>query len=95
MQEYSYEDIAGMIDHALLHPTLTEEELFEGCQSADFYKTATVCVKPSDVVAAQFLKGSKTKVCTVIGFPHGVNLTQISAVPNWHVSREQPRWICS
>ena len=78
MQEYSYEDIAGMFDHALLHPTLTEEELSEGCQLADFYKTATVCVKPSDVVrAAQFLKGSKTKVCTVIGFPHGVNLTEI------------------
>ena len=38
MQEYSYEDIAGLIDQALLHPTLTEEELFEGCQSAIFIK---------------------------------------------------------
>ena len=78
MQKFTYEDVAGMIDHALLHPTLTEKELFKGCQLADCYETATVCVKPSDVKqAAQLLNGSKTKICTVIGFPHGVNLTEI------------------
>jgi deoxyribose-phosphate aldolase len=78
MENYTYEEIAGMIDHALLHPTLSEEQLVSGCQLADMYGVATVCVKPCDVKwAAQFLKGSKTKVCTVIGFPHGVNLTEI------------------
>jgi deoxyribose-phosphate aldolase len=81
MQKFSYEDVAGMIDHALLHPTLTEKELFKGCQLADCYETATVCVKPSDVKqAAQLLNGSKTKICTVIGFPHGVNLTEIKVL---------------
>ena len=75
---FNYDEIAGMIDHALLHPRLSEKELASGCQLADSYAVSTVCVKPCDVKwAVQFLKGSKTKVCTVIGFPHGVNLTQI------------------
>jgi deoxyribose-phosphate aldolase len=78
MLDFTYEEVAEMIDHALLHPTLSKKELFNGCELANDYGVATVCVKPSDVKgAAQFLEDSKTKVCTVIGFPHGVNLTEI------------------
>ena len=75
-EEFKYEDIAGMIDHALLHPTLSKKELENGFNMAAAYGTATVCVKTCDVEqAAKNLKGAKTSVCTVIGFP-GANLTE-------------------
>jgi deoxyribose-phosphate aldolase len=78
MENYSYEEIAGMIDHALLHPTLSEKELVEGCHIAQLYTTATVCVKPCDVErASQLLADSSTEVCTVIGFPHGANTQEV------------------
>lgn len=77
-EEYTYEEIAGMIDHALLHPTLSEKELVKGCHIAHLYSTATVCVKPCDVEqASQLLADSYTEVCTVIGFPHGANTQEI------------------
>ncbi len=73
---YSYEDIALMIDHSLLNPTFTDNEIIEGCKLADEYKVATVCVRPSDVkLAAMLLKESPVKVTTVIGFPHGTTTT--------------------
>ena len=77
-EEYTYEEIAGMIDHALLNPTLSEKELVEGCDIAHLYSTATVCVKPCDVEqASQLLADSSTEVCTVIGFPHGANTQEV------------------
>ncbi|MFO7726581.1 MAG: deoxyribose-phosphate aldolase [Oceanipulchritudo sp.] len=71
-------EIAGMIDHALLHPTLTREAVESGLGLCLDYGVATACVKPCDVpLATRFLKGSATGVCTVIGFPHGSNATGI------------------
>jgi len=68
----TYKDIAGMIDHSLLKPFLTDNEIEEGCRLADSYRVASVCVRPSDVqLAAEILKDSSVKVTTVIGFPHG------------------------
>jgi len=64
--------LAKMIDHSILHPTATDEDLRKGCEVALQYGTATVCVKPYAVAeAARLLKGSAVDVCTVIGFPHG------------------------
>ena len=78
IKEYTYEEIAGMIDHALLHPTLTDEELSSGCALAHLYEVATVCVKPYHVEqAVKKLETSSVKVCTVIGFPHGANLSEV------------------
>ena len=75
---YSYDEIAEMIDHSLLKPTLSDNEIIEGCKIADEYKVATVCVRPSDVkLAGEILKNSSVKVTTVIGFPHGSNTTKI------------------
>jgi len=72
----SYEDIAGMIDHSLLKPNLTDKEIEEGCRIADEYNVASVCVRPSDVRrAAEILKASSARVTTVIGFPHGAATT--------------------
>lgn len=68
--------IASMIDHAVLKPDATDEELRIECEMASKYGVATVCVKPSHVSLAKiFLKDSRVKVSTVIGFPHGSTTT--------------------
>ncbi|HWQ83010.1 MAG TPA: deoxyribose-phosphate aldolase [Anaerolineales bacterium] len=72
----TYPQLAKVIDHSLLKPELTEQDIIEGCKLAARYNTATVCVKPCHVrLAAEVLKGSDVKVSTVVGFPHGSNLT--------------------
>jgi deoxyribose-phosphate aldolase len=74
----TYEQLAKVIDHSLLRPELTEQDALAGCELAARYHTATVCVKPCHVqLAAQALKDSDVLVSTVIGFPHGSNLTEI------------------
>lgn len=74
-------DIAKMIDHSLLKPEMTRLEVIEGCLLAKEYDCATVCVKPCDVeVARDVLKGSDVLVTTVIGFPHGSNLTEVKVL---------------
>jgi deoxyribose-phosphate aldolase len=76
--KYTYSDLAGMIDHALLHPTITDAELRAGCELAARYKVASVCIKPYAVKSAvEFLRGSGVAVGTVIGFPHGGNATEV------------------
>jgi deoxyribose-phosphate aldolase len=75
--KYTYSELAGMIDHALLHPTMTDAELRAGCELARRYRVASVCIKPYAVRSAvEFLKGSGVAVGTVIGFPHGSNATE-------------------
>ncbi len=72
-----YEEIAGMIDHSLLKPYLTDKEIEDGCRIADEYKTASVCVRPCDVKrAVETLKDSSVLVTSVIGFPHGTTTVQ-------------------
>jgi deoxyribose-phosphate aldolase len=74
----TYAQLAKVIDHSLLKPELTETDVVEGCKLAAKYHTATVCVKPCHVkLAAELLKGTDVVVSTVIGFPHGSNLTSI------------------
>ena len=69
---YSLRDIAKMIDHSLLHPTMTDSDLENGCALARQYDVATVCIKPYYVAKAkELLAGSDVAVCTVVGFPHG------------------------
>src|SRR5262249_48564106 len=69
--------VAGLIDHALLHPTLTDTELAQGCQMARRLELAAVCVRPYAVsAAAELLAGSPVAVATVIGFPHGSPATE-------------------
>lgn len=75
---FTVSQLAKMIDHSLLHPTMTDKDLEEGCALALKYDTASVCVKPYAVKrAAEILKGSDVLVCTVIGFPHGGQHTAI------------------
>lgn len=64
--------LAKMIDHSLLHPTMTDKDLKEGCELAKAYDAASVCIKPYAVAqAVEWLKGSDVMVGTVIGFPQG------------------------
>ena len=70
--------IAKMIDHSLLHPILTDEELIKGCKLAKKYNVASVCIKPYAVrLAVEVLKDTEVKVGTVVGFPHGNSKTEI------------------
>jgi deoxyribose-phosphate aldolase len=72
MKPVTRNEIAKMIDHSLLHPTMDDRTLKEGIALARKYNVASVCIKPYAVkMAADLLKGSNVMVCTVIGFPHG------------------------
>ena len=65
-------ELAKMIDHSLLHPTLSDAELKKGCELAKAYDVASVCIKPYAVKqAVEWLQGSDVLVGTVIGFPQG------------------------
>ncbi len=75
--KYSYAELAKMIDHSLLHPTLTDRELEDGCRLAAKYEVASVCIKPYAVkCAAEALRGTGVLVGAVIGFPHGNSCTE-------------------
>ncbi len=76
--KYTYEELAKTIDHSLLHPTLTDRELEDGCRLAAKYGVASVCIKPYAVRrAAELLRGTGVKVGCVIGFPHGNSTTEV------------------
>ena len=77
--KYTYEDLAGMIDHSLLHPTMTDADLEAGCAVAAKYRVASVCIKPYAVKRAVELLArlAVIKVGCVIGFPHGSSTTDV------------------
>src|SRR5690242_6345513 len=71
---------ASLIDHTLLKPEATDEDIKKLCQEAAAYRFASVCVNPTWVrVAACNLRGSGVPVCTVIGFPLGATLPDVKA----------------
>ncbi|PCJ53124.1 MAG: deoxyribose-phosphate aldolase [Planctomycetota bacterium] len=72
------QDLANMIDHSLLHPTMTDDDIKEGCLLAMKYNAASVCLKPYAIfMAKDILKDSDVMVGSVIGFPHGNNTVAI------------------
>ncbi len=73
-------ELAGMIDHTLLGPTASEDAVKTLCAEADANRFASVCINPCHVaLAKQLLPESPVKVCTVIGFPHGMNTASVKA----------------
>lgn len=73
-------DIAGLIDHTLLKPDATEDQIAQLCYEARKYKFASVCVNPTHVkLCADLLRGTEVKVCTVIGFPLGASSPEVKA----------------
>lgn len=76
--DYTFQQIAKMIDHSLLRPTLTDKELEEGIQLALQYDVASVCILPYYVpICAQRLAGSGVLTTTTVGFPHGGHSTAV------------------
>ena len=76
--DYTYADIAGMIDHSLLAPTLNREELEAGCRLAREYEVASVCILPHALRRAnELLSGSTVQPSTTVGFPHGGQATGV------------------
>jgi deoxyribose-phosphate aldolase len=73
--------LAKMIDHSLLHPTLTDAAVKAGCELARRFDVATACVKPYSIsLARDILAGSDVAVCAVIGFPHGNSTVGIKVI---------------
>jgi deoxyribose-phosphate aldolase len=78
MADVTLKDIAKMIDHSLLHPTMTDEQLQHECEVALKYDVASVCIKPYAVpLAVDMVGGTDVAVGTVVGFPHGNSHTSI------------------
>jgi deoxyribose-phosphate aldolase len=72
--------LAAAIDHTLLKPTATEDQIRTLCAEAILYRFASVCVQPCWVsLCAKLLEASPVKVCTVIGFPLGTTLPEVKA----------------
>ncbi|REB09980.1 deoxyribose-phosphate aldolase [Sporosarcina sp. BI001-red] len=72
--------IAKMIDHTLLKADATKEQVIELCNEAKQYEFASVCLNPTWVkMAAELLKGTSVKTCTVIGFPLGATTSDVKA----------------
>jgi deoxyribose-phosphate aldolase len=77
---FSYEQVAGTIDHSLLRPELTLGEVEAGCRLADRYRVASVCCRPADVpLVVPLLAQSPVAVGTVVGFPHGSSPSEVKA----------------
>ncbi len=76
--EHSDIDIAPFIDHSLLHPIATQQQVEQWCEEADRYHFAAVCIQPTWVpLATELLHGKQPKVCTVIGFPTGATTSAV------------------
>jgi deoxyribose-phosphate aldolase len=75
------EKVAKTIDHSLLRPELTVDEVLAGCALAAAYRVASVCCRPLDVGRCRdALAGSGVLVGTVVGFPHGASTSAVKAV---------------
>jgi deoxyribose-phosphate aldolase len=74
----TFKQLAKMIDHSLLHPTMTDNEICSGCLLAKEYDVAAVCIKPYSIPAAKsILEGNNVAICSVIAFPAGNSTTTI------------------
>ncbi len=74
-------DTARFVDHTLLKPNATQDEIGKLCEEAKTFCFASVCVNPSYVaLSAQLLRGSGVKVCTVVGFPLGSTTPTVKAI---------------
>jgi deoxyribose-phosphate aldolase len=79
-------DIAKMIDHSILHPTFTDDDVRKNCELAKRHHVATACVKPCHAKLARvILANSDVAVCAVVGFPHGNSTIEIKSAEAFQV----------
>ncbi|MFH1419861.1 MAG: deoxyribose-phosphate aldolase [Planctomycetota bacterium] len=87
-------DLAAYIDHTLLRPDATWQEILDLAAEAEQYGFASVCVQPTNVRrAADRLKGSRVRVCSVVGFPQGANVPETKALEARRAIRDGAREI--
>ncbi len=87
-------DIAGTIDHTLLKPDATDDQIVKLCEEAAAYHFASVCVNPAFVKrCAELLRGATPVVCTVVGFPLGATTPEVKAFETRKAIREGAREI--
>jgi deoxyribose-phosphate aldolase len=80
-QEVTLTRLAAMIDHSILHPTMTDAQMMSELETAKLADVCAVCVKPYFVSKARdIMATSKIKVCAVIAFPHGNSTTDIKVL---------------
>jgi deoxyribose-phosphate aldolase len=78
---YTQKEVAATIDHAVLKPFATDQDVIDGANLCKKYEVASYCVRPCDVpLAAEHLKDSPVKTCIVVGFPHGANCSETKAL---------------
>ncbi len=78
MDMITLKTLAKMIDHSLLHPTMTDDDIVKGCELSKKYSVATACIKPYCIpMVKELLSGSGVGICPVISFPHGNSSTSI------------------
>ena len=78
--DYTYADVAKMIDHSLLNPTIATGDLEKGIRVGLAYDVASICITPYYLKrCADMLRGSGVNASTVIGFPHGGHATPVKA----------------
>ena len=77
-QDITLHSLAKMIDHSLLHPTMTDADMLKGCEIAKKYDVATVCIKPYAIeMCRKYLEGTDVGICSVVTFPHGNSTTKM------------------
>jgi len=81
MKQPTVNELAKMIDHSLLHPAMSDAEVWAGCELSRDYGVAAACVKPCCIrQAVEIFAGTDVLACAVIGFPHGNSTTGIKVV---------------
>jgi len=87
-------ELGRYIDHTLLRPDATNQEILDLCAEARQYQFASVCIHPTYVrAAADQLAGSSVRVCCVVGFPHGANVPETKALEARRAIRDGAREI--
>ncbi|MFQ5489738.1 MAG: deoxyribose-phosphate aldolase [Phycisphaerae bacterium] len=88
------DEVAKYIDHTLLKPDATAQDVIDLCDEARQYGFASVCVHPTNIrLVAERLQGSSVRVCSVVGFPHGANVPETKALEARRAIRDGAREI--
>jgi deoxyribose-phosphate aldolase len=79
--KFTKEQLAGMMDHAVLKPNCTDEDIRKNAEACITHGIGDLCVRPTDVAyAKELLKGSRVTVACVVGFPHGASRPETKAL---------------
>jgi len=90
----SRRQLAKMMDHTIVKPTATREDTKKLCREAEKHSFSCVCVNPMYVsLAAQLLKETDVKVCSTVGFPFGVTMSEVKAFEAWRAVENGAREI--